>query len=128
MPKNNRERDERRVGREVKTIEVMVDIYCQRNHSPESVPCEECRDVLRYARKRIDHCPFLSNKPTCANCPIHCYKPGQRARAKMIMRYAGPRMLLRHPYLTIRHQLDGFRKVEHPRELTREERLKSASR
>ena len=42
----------------------------------------------------------------------------------MIMRYAGPRMLFRHPYLAIAHQLDGFRKAEHPRELTRGQRAK----
>ena len=81
-----------------------------------------------YAEVRLQKCPYGLDKPTCANCPVHCYKPGPRARARMIMRYAGPRMLLRHPYLTIRHQLDGFRKVEHPRELTRDERLKSAGR
>jgi hypothetical protein len=34
-------------------------------------------------------------------------------------------MLLRHPFLAIAHQLDGFRKVRHPRELTRRERMRS---
>jgi hypothetical protein len=37
-------------------------------------------------------------------------------------------MLFRHPYLAIAHQLDGFRKAEHPRELTRNERLESKGR
>jgi hypothetical protein len=41
------------------------------------------------------------------------------------MRYAGPRMLLRHPLLAILHQLDGLRKAVHPRELTREQRLRT---
>lgn len=40
------------------------------------------------------------------------------------MMYAGPRMLLRHPLLLIAHKLDGMRKVKHPRELTREERMR----
>ncbi len=40
----------------------------------------------------------------------------------MIMRYAGPRMLFRHPYLTITHKLDGFIAAKHPNELTRVER------
>jgi hypothetical protein len=32
-------------------------------------------------------------------------------------------MLLRHPVLAIAHQIDGLRrKVQHPRELTRDER------
>jgi hypothetical protein len=41
------------------------------------------------------------------------------------MAYAGPRMLLRHPLLTVAHQLDGFRRARHPRSLTREQRLRS---
>ena len=40
----------------------------------------------------------------------------------MIMRYAGPRMLLRHPYLAIAHKLDGLIAAKHPKELTREQR------
>ena len=65
------------------------------------------------------------DKPTCANCPIHCYKPVRKEQVKRIMRYAGPRMLLRHPILAITHQLDGLRRARHPREMTREERLRS---
>jgi hypothetical protein len=34
-------------------------------------------------------------------------------------------MLLRHPWLAITHKLDGLRQARHPRELTREERLRS---
>jgi len=36
-------------------------------------------------------------------------------------------MLLRHPLLAIAHQLDGFRKARHPRELTRKQRLQARS-
>jgi hypothetical protein len=44
------------------------------------------------------------------------------------MRYAGPRMLCRHPVLAIAHQIDGLRrKVLHPRELTRDERRARAA-
>jgi len=57
-----------------------------------------------------------------ARHPIHCYKPGHKARARMIMRFAGPRMLFRHPLLTLAHKIDGWRKAEHPRELTRAQR------
>jgi hypothetical protein len=32
-----------------------------------------------------------------------------RARVKAVMRYAGPRMLLRHPVLGIAHVIDGRR-------------------
>jgi hypothetical protein len=30
------------------------------------------------------------------------------------MRYAGPRMLLRHPWLSLTHFADKARRVEHP--------------
>ena len=104
----------------------MVGIYCAAHHgqSGDDV-CADCRDFLDYAETRLQKCPYGEDKPTCANCPIHCYKAERRAEAKKIMRYAGPRMMLRHPILAIAHQLDGFRKAEHPRELTRGERMRS---
>lgn len=64
--------------------------------------------------QRIDKCPFCLNKPTCANCPVHCYKKDMREAVREAMRYAGPRMLLRHPILAILHQIDGRRVVELP--------------
>jgi hypothetical protein len=56
---------------------------------------------------RLDRCPFGEDKPTCATCPIHCYKPQVRDRIREVMRFAGPRMLWHHPILAIRHVLDG---------------------
>ncbi len=107
----------------------MVEIYCNARHGHSDSPlCAECREFLDYADVRLEKCPYGADKPTCANCPIHCYKPGQRARARMIMRYAGPRMLFRHPGLAIAHKLDGFIAAKHPRELTREERAQLKKR
>jgi len=104
----------------------MIGIYCTGNHgmSGDNL-CASCQEFLDYAKVRLRKCPYGEEKPTCANCPVHCYKPAQKAQAREIMRYAGPRMLLRHPLLSILHQLDGLRKVRHPRELTREQRLQS---
>ena len=107
----------------------MVELYCEarHGHSRDGL-CADCRQFLDYAEVRLEKCPYGLEKPTCANCPIHCYKPGPRARAKMIMRYSGPRMLFRHPYLALTHQLDGFRKVGHPRDLTRNQRARMRNR
>lgn len=104
----------------------MVGIYCSAHHdgAPGNV-CTACREFLNYAETRLRKCPYGDEKPTCANCPVHCYKPAQREHARTIMRFAGPRMLLRHPLLAIAHQLDGFRKARHPRELTREQRMRA---
>jgi hypothetical protein len=112
-----------RLTREHLTMSVMVDMYCRDHHSPADDLCGDCAEFLDYAKVRLDKCPYGEDKPTCANCPVHCYKPHYKARAKQIMRYAGPRMLLRHPIMTIAHYLDGRRRTRHPRELTREERL-----
>lgn len=112
-----------RLGRERHTMATMVEIYCNSHHGhAEPALCAECQEFLDYAETRLEKCPYGTDKPTCANCPIHCYKAGPRARAKMIMRYAGPRMLFRHPYLTITHKIDGFIAAKHPNELTRDER------
>lgn len=117
---------QKRLARERLTMAKMVGIYCSAHHggSGDNL-CEGCREFLNYAGTRLHKCPYGEEKPTCANCPVHCYKPARREEARKIMRYAGPRMLLRHPLLAITHQLDGFRKVRHPRELTREERMRS---
>jgi hypothetical protein len=112
--------------REFRTMSKMVGIYCSDHHDGSArALCGECRDFLDYAERRLDKCPYGDDKPTCSNCPIHCYKPAQRELAREIMRYAGPRMMLRHPLLAIAHLIDGRREARHPRELTREQRLQS---
>ncbi len=115
-----------RLAREQLTMAKMVGIYCSAHHDDVSEPlCTACREFLEYAELRLEKCPYGEEKPTCSNCPIHCYKPDRKAQATKIMRFAGPRMLLRHPLLAIAHQLDGFRKARHPNELTREQRMRS---
>ena len=118
--------DKKRLARERLTMSKMVCMYCSAHHNGSGeMLCASCREFLDYADVRLEKCPYGEEKPTCANCPIHCYKPARKAQARDIMRYAGPRMLLRHPLLAIAHQLDGFRKVRHPRALTREQRMSS---
>lgn len=68
--------------------------------------CEECAALLEYASRKVDACPFGEGKPTCARCTVHCFRPEMRERIRAVMRYSGPRMTLRHPYLALRHLLD----------------------
>ena len=42
-------------------------------------------------------------------CPVHCYEAAMRERVRQVMRYAGPRMLLRHPILALLHLRDERR-------------------
>ena len=90
------------LGLEFKTIKAMVAIYCKKHHHSK-VPCAECNEFLSYANEKLDRCPYGQQKPTCNTCPIHCYKSQQRQQAKRIMSYAGPRMLIYHPILAIKH-------------------------
>ena len=87
---------------EYRTLKAMVTIYCQHHHHTETL-CDDCRDFLQYAYTRLDRCPYGEAKPTCKICPIHCYKADYKEKSRSIMRYAGPRMLVHHPILAIRH-------------------------
>lgn len=95
---------------EARTIRLMIEIYCRGRHGSQATLCAECRELLDYACARLDRCPWGAQKPNCAQCTIHCYRPAMRARVKEVMRYAGPRMALRHPILALRHQWRGLKK------------------
>jgi hypothetical protein len=103
-----------RIAREKRTIAAMVRIYCRAHHGTSSTLCRECEALQSYAFCRLDRCPFGADKTTCAQCPVHCYKPAMRTQVKAMMRYAGPRMLLRHPILALLHQWDSRSKKPRP--------------
>ena len=100
-----------RIAREKKTIAVMLSIWCRDRHGTHGGLCAECAQLLDYARRRLDTCPFQEEKPDCNRCEVHCYAAIQRERVREVMRYAGPRMLLRHPLLSLGHLLATWRPV-----------------
>ena len=104
----------RRTQREKRTAEAMLNMYCRGNHAIIGSLCNDCAELLEYSHRRLDKCPLVKDKPTCAKCPIHCYDRDHRERMKVVMRYSGPRMLLRHPLLAILHISDGLRKTKGP--------------
>jgi hypothetical protein len=104
-----------RMKRERRTVEAMINIYCRDHHHTRDELCEECRELLAYARLRLKNCPFQENKTTCGKCPVHCYKPVMREKIREVMRYAGPRMIQHHPLLAIGHMIDGLKKKPGPR-------------
>lgn len=106
-----------RLDREQRTIEAMLRIYCRDHHGATGGLCRECDDLLTYAGKRLRACPFQEAKPACNQCPVHCYAPALRERVREVMRYAGPRMLRRHPWLALTHLFDTLRSTpEWPRQ------------
>ena len=115
-------RPPRRLAREEKTIAAMIALYCRDHHAapasssePAGTPagqggdglCPECAELLAYARLRLEKCRYGADKPTCANCETHCYRPAMREKVRVVMRYSGPRMLKLHPVLAVAHLVDG---------------------
>ncbi|MEW8691145.1 MAG: nitrous oxide-stimulated promoter family protein [Candidatus Thiodiazotropha endolucinida] len=100
-----------RIKREKQTISAMMAIYCRDHHRTENALCETCDQLLDYAHRRLDTCPFQEKKPACNHCTVHCYSKDMRLRVQDVMRYAGPKMLFRHPILSLYHLLDKTREV-----------------
>lgn len=97
-----------RRAREFKMVAAMVRMYCRAHHCPKrAILCDSCSELHDYARRRLERCVFGEAKPTCANCTVHCYRAAMRERIRVVMRWAGPRMLWHHPVLAIRHMIDG---------------------
>lgn len=97
--------------REFRTIAVLIARYCRDHHTHAAALCGDCDGLTDYARKRLERCPYGDVKPACTNCPIHCYQPKIREQIRAVMRYAGPRLLVTHPILALRHWLDERKPV-----------------
>ena len=104
----------RRLAREWSTVTAMLRIYCRDQHGGDL--CQECAELHNYVRLRLDRCHFGEEKPTCAQCPVHCYQRDRREQIKAVMRHAGPKMLWEHPWLSLWHLIDGWcRRIERVR-------------
>lgn len=125
LPPMDNRLDRGRLQREWRTMQAMMVIYCKGHghvRTERNSLCAECTGFLDYAARRLEKCPYGPVKPTCAKCPVHCYKPQPREFARQMMRYSGPRMMLRHPWLSVMHFVDKARRVEHPMEMRRHRR------
>ena len=104
----------KRREREKRTISQMVALYCAGNHDAAArterahcgeAVCADCAAIDAYAVLRTERCRKMDVKTSCDECEHHCYKPEERERIRAVMRYAGPRMLKKHPLAAIRHLL-----------------------
>ncbi len=89
--------------KEARTVACMIQVYCQGKHSSKKTLCPSCQQLLDYANLRLSKCPHGDSKPFCSNCTIHCYKPDMKESIRQVMRYSGPRMMLYHPVIAVRH-------------------------
>lgn len=99
---------ERKRLKEQKTVEEMIRLYCKRNHHRNDL-CDECKELIEYAKIRSEKCPFMKEKTFCVNCKVHCYKPKMREEIRKVMRYSGPRMIFYHPILALWHLISSKR-------------------
>lgn len=85
----------------------MIRLYCKKKHGTKKQLCPECQALHDYAMLRSDKCPFMETKTFCSNCRVHCYKKDMREKIREVMRFSGPRMLLYHPVMAIRHVIES---------------------
>lgn len=91
-------------AKEKKVSGLMIELYCHRSHGTHKGElCSECAPLKEYVYSRIDHCPFMETKTFCSNCRVHCYRPDMREKIRAVMRFSGPRMILYHPVMAVRH-------------------------
>lgn len=97
-----------KIEKDKEVIAVMIEMYCHRYHrdvTPRDSDslCPECRQLLDYALARLDRCPHGEGHRGCKHCRVHCYSPRNRELIRRVMRYSGPRIMLRHPIVALRH-------------------------
>lgn len=108
---------EKKRQHEQQILELMIRIYCKGNHKKQrrnikrKQLCPECQKLADYALLRTQKCPFMATKTFCSACKVHCYTPQYQAEIKKVMKYAGPRMLIPHPVLTLKHGLITFKAI-----------------
>ncbi len=83
----------------------MIAIFCkgQKHEAGKGQLCERCKELQDYAMLRTELCPFMETKTFCSKCKVSCYKPVMKEQIRKVMRYSGPRLMIYHPVLTIKH-------------------------
>ncbi len=90
-------------NKEIQIVKLMIELYCRKRHGPNI--CPECQELLDYASARVEACPFMETKTFCSKCTVHCYNEEMRGKIKRAMRFSGPRIILYHPVLAVKHLL-----------------------
>ena len=92
--------------REMKTIRAMIAIYCQDHHHVAAGSCamraRRCSSMLR---PDLANARGVTRNPCVPTARSIAIKPAMRDQVRQVMRYAGPKMLLRHPLLAVSHLL-----------------------
>ncbi len=89
-----------------RTLQAIGRIYCQGNHAERGKDvagmCSECGAAIEQTLARAEACPH-GHEGNCQDCATPCQRGEAQERIKAIMRYAAPRMLVRHPLMTLEY-------------------------
>lgn len=96
-----------KIYKEKEVVDLMIDIYYKKKIKKDISKRVEKEDLKKYCAYRLSLCPFKDKKPFCSNCKIHCYDKVHKELIKEVMRYSGPRMLLYHPIIAIKHVIES---------------------
>ncbi len=88
----------------------MIHMYCHAHHNTDKQSlCDHCQAISDYSEFRTSKCPYIAKTLYCINCPTPCYKPDMKKEMAVIMKYAGPRFLFKHPIYFIDHVITDFK-------------------
>ena len=94
-----------RTDKDRRTLEAIGRIYCEAHHDgPKDAArlCPTCRQAIEATLARAAACPF-GHEGNCQDCTVHCQRGEAQERIRAIMRYAAPRMAVRHPLMTMEY-------------------------
>ncbi|MHA3962692.1 MAG: nitrous oxide-stimulated promoter family protein [Candidatus Thorarchaeota archaeon SMTZ1-45] len=95
-----------KIQKEKETVEKMIRLFCEKKHTTlHGSLCSDCQRLLEYSHQRLEQCRYQEDKPTCRKCPVHCYRPTMRDEIRRVMRFSGPRLVLRAPIDWIQHMI-----------------------
>jgi len=81
----------------------MIEVYCKKKDNTATGLCENCQELFDFASAKLDKCPWGEKKPACSKCTIHCYPDEMREKIRKVMRFSGPRMIIKNPLFLFSH-------------------------
>ncbi|QCG46715.1 hypothetical protein E2P79_01560 [Aeromonas schubertii] len=97
-----------RLRRERRAMHTKIRLFCRHHHRGEQ-ECD-CKRLVSVADNRLRLCRFGVDKPTCVRCDHPCFPAAGHLRLQQMSLWARLPMLWRHPWLALRHWLDGQRR------------------
>lgn len=74
--------------------------------------CPDCYSLCKEVTAHTSRCPHMAYKSFCHYCPRPCYRKERLEAVKPVMKYSGPRLILRHPILAIRHLITTIKSLQ----------------